>query len=372
MSDQEKEMMSEETILNGKFIFISYNHSDAEIVTKDVVLLHEKSVRVWFDVNMHASDNWKEVAEKCIKHPNCAGVLFYNSPSTFVSSACEYERKLAWERLEQGNFKYWYINLGGTTQDILNKAVVVAQGKGQDVVTNLFAYFANINKYFNDDVLRIHENNVVEELMAEAALVGAIDTIGQTLDAFKQEGRLKVERDVIELGIFIDKKHNAPLDYEHKQYERFEVSGKKYISFDNIIYTTKPLHWDVIATKDGYAILLCDRIIARCPGGEGAKDYLKHFVEVAFTQKQIAALDKPARLLSLADLPEDNQILPCNEKPFGNIHYWLEDKGLDKDWQMTCNDQQINKKGFLALNEKGLRPIIEIPNNRIDDFKKEH
>lgn len=375
MSDQTKEMMSEETILNGKFIFISYNHSDADIVTKDVVLLHEKSVRVWFDVNMHASDNWEEVAEEKIKHPNCVGVLFYNSPQSFLSKACEKERQMTWERRknENGAFKYWFVNLNGTTNQMIGEASTRAQQESIDKLIAFSGYIANINEYFKEENIYIHPNAVVENMVKEAALVGAIDNNEQTLNILKKEGRISDERNILELGIFIDNKYLVPVEHnEQKAYERFTINNQKFICFNGDVYTTKPLHWELIDTKDGHAIFLCDRIVALCQGGQEAEAFLKHFVEVAFTEKQIAAFDRPARLLSLSDLKEDKELFSCNEKPFGDIHYWLSDKGLLDDWQMTAKDNLIYKKGFLITNKKGIRPVIEIPTDKLENFKKEH
>ena len=379
MADQEKQMMSEEAILNGKFIFVSYSHSDADIVANDVILLHQKSVRVWTDVNMHATNDWIEIATQRIQDPNCVGVLFYNSPSSFLSDACELERKMTWKRIkDEPSFKYWFVNLGGATKTMIGEASTRAQNESIDKLIAFSSYLADINEYFKESAIYIHPNEVLQKMVRESAEVGAIDDKEQTIKVLKQEGRISDERNIVELGIFIDKKYLAPIDH-HEAYERFETNGQKFISFDNIVYTTKPLHWDLIATQDGHAILLCDRIIALCAGGQEAEEYLKLFVKVAFTEKQKAAFDRPARLFSLKDLDnlaskgdEEKKIPSLNEKPFGDIHYWLEDKGLLDDWQMTAKDQAIYQKGFLTTNKKGIRPIIEIPTDKLEEFKKEH
>ncbi len=381
MLDQDNQMMSEETILKGNFIFVSYNHSDKDIVAKDVALLHQKGVRLWFDVNMHASDNWKEVAEKCIKHPNCVGVLFYNSKYSFLSEPCELERQMTKQRIKENNaFKYWFVNLGGTTKEIrkeANKLAAELDAKdGGDRGDRLFEYNEVIQLFFNENMIYIHPDAVANDMVKEAALVGAVDEVGQALKVFKEDGRIKEGRQLIELGVFIEKKYLAPLDHEKKPYERFEINGQKFITFDNVIYTAKPLKWYALATRDGYTILICDSIIAKSQGGQAAKEYLAHFKETAFKENEILAMDKPARLLSLKDLEglndeEKEKIFIMEEKPFGDIHYWLDEQGLMVDYQMTCKDNMIYKKGFLILDEKGIRPIIEIPNNKIDEFKKE-
>lgn len=374
MADQEKEMMSEEAILNGKFIFVSYNHSDADIVSNDVKKLHQKSVRVWTDVNMHATNDWTEIAKERIQNPNCVGVLFYNSISSFLSDACELERNMTWKRMESDPaFKYWFVNLNGPTKKMIGEASMRAQNESIDKLIAFSGYLANINEYFKETNIYIHPDEVCLKMVREAAEVGAIDDKEQTIKLLKQEGRISDERNIVELGVFMDKKYVAPIKHD-KPYERFEANGQKFIAFNNEVYTVKPLHWDLIATKDGHAILLCDRIIALCEGGEKAQEYLKHFLEVAFTEKQKAAFDKPARLLSLKDLDYlgDKGIPSLSEKPFGDIHYWLDDQGLLDDWQMTAKDNAIYKKGFLITNKKGIRPIIEIPTDKLEEFKKEH
>ena len=379
MSDQEKEMMSEETILNGKFIFISYNHSDQDIVAHDVVLLHNQGVRVWFDVNMHASDNWVEVAKAKIQHPNCVGVLFYNSVASFLSKACEEERKMTLERLNNDvSFKYWFVNLGGATSQMVKEATM--QAIANDCLNLFLDYIPGIkDKLFQEVFVYIHPENVVKDLTKEAEIVGAIDSNNQALDILKKEGRVKDERNLVELGIFMDGQCYTPVDYESKPYERFEVNGQQYISFNGVVYNTKPLHWILLYTKDAHSVFLCDKVIALSQGGQAAKDYLSRFLSVAFTKNQIALFDRPARLLSLKDIEEysgdkeGKKIPPLNEKPLGNIqHYWLEDKGLLDDWQMTAKDTTIYHKGFLIINEKGIRPVIEISTNKLEDFKKEH
>ena len=380
MSDQNKQMMSEEAILNGKFIFISYNHSDKDIVANDVASLHQNGVRVWFDINMHASDNWVEVAKAKIQHPNCVGVLFYNSVASFLSEPCQEERKMTLEKMKNDpDFKFWFVNLGGATSKMVKEAT--AQALAKDELEKFLDYIPTIkDDLFKEVFVYIHPENVVNDMVKEAEIVGAIDTNSQALDILKKEGRVKDERNLIELGVYMDNQCFTPVDYEHEPCERFEVNGQQYISFDDVVYTTKPLHWVLLYTKDAHSVFLCDKVIVKSPGGQAAKDYLTKFLSVAFTKKQRELFDRPARLLSLKDIVElangqedEQKIPPLNEKPLGNTqHYWLEDKGLLDDWQMTAKDTIIYRKGFLITNSKGIRPVIEISTNKLEEFKKEH
>jgi hypothetical protein len=52
---------------NEPFIFVSYNHDDAEVVYRIITDLHERGYRIWHDNGISTGDNFVEALAKRIK-----------------------------------------------------------------------------------------------------------------------------------------------------------------------------------------------------------------------------------------------------------------------------------------------------------------
>ncbi|MBO4667676.1 MAG: toll/interleukin-1 receptor domain-containing protein, partial [Bacilli bacterium] len=306
---ENNKLMLEKTILDGKFIFVSYSHHDQEKVEQDVIALQKEGVRIWYDIHMNPTDDWEDIANSKIEHPNCIGVLFYNSEYSFASSACEKERIITINRKNSdNNFTYWFTNLNGSTSSILSKVGPILTSQSPDKLSLFYSqYITNLLTLFNDNLIYIHPDSVASTMLDEAKKFGAIDNEGKTLENLSETGRLTDEKVLFEFGSFIDKKINMPLEHQ-KSLERFKANDKEYISINNEVYSTRPLYWELLYTKDSKAVLLCSRVIAKSQGGEKVKEYLRSVFMTAFTKEESDVIDGEPRLLTLADIEKHKSV----------------------------------------------------------------
>lgn len=73
------------------YYFVSYSHKDYKVVLKDILRLEELGVNIWYDKEMHIGENWQEIAQLYISKFQCAGVIFYLTPNSISSPACNRE-----------------------------------------------------------------------------------------------------------------------------------------------------------------------------------------------------------------------------------------------------------------------------------------
>ena len=76
---------------NENYYFVSYSHKDYKKVYKDILLLQEKGLSLWYDRGMRPGKDWKEIAETMIDKYTCKGVIFYISENSLSSDACAEE-----------------------------------------------------------------------------------------------------------------------------------------------------------------------------------------------------------------------------------------------------------------------------------------
>lgn len=72
------------------YIFISYEHSDAETVWRDACALHQMGFNIWLDEKdlNRIKNNWKTDVAEVVKHENCRLLLFYLSSHSLCSINC--------------------------------------------------------------------------------------------------------------------------------------------------------------------------------------------------------------------------------------------------------------------------------------------
>ena len=371
MTPVERNYMPEERILGDRFIFVSYSHKEYERVSRDVADWNDKGVRIWFDRNMQPSDDWKKVANEKINHPNCVGVLFYNSDYSLASSACAEERRCTLARLGEGDFRYWFINKDEeSTDNMARRAWGIANENGE---SNFLDRISDINKLFNDNILRIREiddagRDYLQCMIDMAEQVGAIDTERTIMKGFGKRALAESSIKRILLGRFIDKKQMLPIEHE-QGVNRFVCGEQEYICYNDSVYSTKPLFWRFLYNKSDVAVLLCDEILLDAVGTE-IDDRLAQLEGVIFSEKERNNISA-VRLLTTEDIQavqEHDKDLLSEES---GRHYWINGAGLSEGWQMTCLGSHLNKKGFPSFNQKGVRPVIEIPTKNIESIARE-
>lgn len=74
-------------------LFISYSHSDKELVKRIVEILRANRHEVWFDTDLVTGKDWQDQLKKRIRW--CDSVIFMMSPDAIVSKYCNEELDLA-------------------------------------------------------------------------------------------------------------------------------------------------------------------------------------------------------------------------------------------------------------------------------------
>ena len=368
--------MTEQQILAGNFVFISYSHRDADAVKEDVKALQERGVRVWFDANMRLSESWMDQAHKVMTHPNCRGVIFYHSKYSYVSNACSIEREKAWEQHQKDEgYGFWFVNLEGKSIDTIDdEAMDYAREELNDRSLYKNASRGKLLSEFNSNYLcifRTDSASCVETIYQKIARdKGLVDDVGSVTSSLENMGVMSKDTKGMKFGVYLNEKYTAPLNREGKG-ERFQAEdGTEYIVRDEQIYTVQPLYWKLLYVENDVSVFLCDEIIDYCKGGAFASEFLESkFYPVAFSEEEKAKLSgRMPRLLTKADL-EKNQTpsaIALHHQPDSlPRHWWVDMDGLMKDWKMTyCNDVPY-PKGFVISIEKGVRPVIEIPTKNL-------
>ena len=64
------------------YFFISYSHEDYRAVYKDLIKLRANNLKIWYDRDVPAGTNWKEVVNRYMRPLLCKGVIFYVSENS--------------------------------------------------------------------------------------------------------------------------------------------------------------------------------------------------------------------------------------------------------------------------------------------------
>lgn len=141
------------------FLFISYKHDDIEVVDAIISRLYEKGVRIWYDANLHIGESWTEIAEEKIMHPNCRGIILFNSAAAFKSHPVHLERSWTMERLKKDtkgeNFGYFSVNINNDSYLYLLKRTFDSLPNDPHLVDKEFSMtqIATILGLFDDRVI---------------------------------------------------------------------------------------------------------------------------------------------------------------------------------------------------------------------------
>ena len=79
---------------NQNYVFISYSRKDKDIVYSDLREMNKLGVRFWYDDDIGAGENWREIVKEKITSEKCVGVIFYLSKNTIFSEPIETEIKM--------------------------------------------------------------------------------------------------------------------------------------------------------------------------------------------------------------------------------------------------------------------------------------
>ena len=363
--------LDENKVLKGNFIFVSYNHLNADVLEEDMNQLLGKGVRLWYDINMkkRLGEKWIDIVKEMINHPNCVGVLFYNSTDAFVSSAVQKEQKYVLERLEAGNFKCWSVNIDGKqTFKMFNEANNILGTE------EYFKFQHDVQcVLFNDDILcikRTDSESTVERIIEDIAVPNkVIDNEETFMDSILKKHNTTVNSDEIAIGRYIDREYIGPEYAPDSLDQRFGLA-QNLIQLNKKRFFTKELYWKLLYVKDNTtAVLLCTEILYN-DSFENGRDFLERtFPDICFSNKEKEEGKITARYLTLCDVEhcksihrEDSLKTTASESK----HWWIDENGLTSNWKQTFIGDYCYSKGFVILSQKGIRPVIEIPVSIID------
>ena len=81
---------------NKPYVFVSYAHTDGELVFREINILHEAGYRIWYDEGIEPGNDWPEhIANAVI---GCSLFLMFTSPRSAASENCRNEVNLALNR----------------------------------------------------------------------------------------------------------------------------------------------------------------------------------------------------------------------------------------------------------------------------------
>lgn len=357
-------ILNEEQILSNKFVFVSYSHEDSEILKEDMEALMSRGVRVWYDEHMRLGDRWTDVAERVIQHENCVGVLFYNSPNSFISAAVQREQKMAKERLLKGGFRIWSVNIDSmSTENIIREATLLT--------SNFTEYMSAMTlqvELFNSEylcIMRLDSANAVERIYSEIAEpYNIVDNENNFMKSVKKSGYLTTTKNEITIGRYISSPYYGPEQPNDTENQRFG-SLIPLIQLDGKRYNTRDLTWQLMYVKDGRAIMLCTYIVGQMTFEEGKKFLAQEFSRLAFTDSDNVHGKIVARYMTDYDVSQANEannsaVLKLDATN-GVKHWWINEDGMTEYWKKTYSDDCEYKKGFNMFFKKGVRPVIELP-----------
>ena len=160
------------------YYFVSYSHKDYKKVMKDILLLEEQGINIWYDSAMHIGENWEDVAEMYISKFQCKGVIFYLSENSILSSACNKEVAYVLENDKQ--FFSINIPLEGSDNAVSGlQALLTLKERGHNVSDELIK---NFEKAFSDKTLYLtygdsieRKKEQIEKLVGEDMMVFSYD-----------------------------------------------------------------------------------------------------------------------------------------------------------------------------------------------------
>ena len=105
MQELNKEVLPK--VHKENYYFVSYSHKDYKKVMKDILLLEDEGINIWYDSDMHIGENWEDIAEMYISKFQCKGIIFYLSENSILSKACNKEI----EYVLENNKQFFSINI---------------------------------------------------------------------------------------------------------------------------------------------------------------------------------------------------------------------------------------------------------------------
>lgn len=326
--------------------------------------LMARGVRVWYDEHMRLGEKWSDIAKKRINDENCVGVLFYNSPNSFISDAVHEEQIMANERAKNGEFHIWSVHLDEKPTAQICIEAISMHPNVQEYFTKAMPFQQSLFDSRVLCIMRADSQSTVDRIYNEIAEpYHIVDNENNLMDDARKSNRSIGEASEITLGRYISTEYFGPEQPNGSDDQRFGAQ-KTLILLNRKPYNTKELRWRLLYVKDNRAVLLCNRIIDRMEYAAGLAFLSSTFPTVAFADVE-GAEEIKARYLTDTDArlakERHNESALALAKRGDQLHWWINEDGLTAHWKKTYSDNFLYEKGFPIFTKKGIRPIIEVP-----------
>ena len=168
-------------------------------------------------------------------------------------------------------------------------------------------------------------------------------------------------------AFFISNEYFGPEQASNGDDQRFGVQ-KNLIQLNGKRYFSKEIEWRLMYVNDGYATLICTRILDEMDF-ESGREFLKNvFCKIAFADSKYADQIR-ARYATHEDVCKATNVQRESSLKLstgaGLRHWWIDEDGITDYWKQTYSDDFSYQKGFSIFIKKGIRPVIEIPVNAL-------
>ena len=323
---------TEEELKGRKHLFVSYSHADGAIVQNAIDYLINEGVQIWYDIDLHNGENWIERARGVLTNENCIGVIFFNSKDSFISNAVDTEREIVlakqaeWAK-EGKSFVVYSVHVGSSSTMQLVKRALDSLPDDEKIIENTLGTpkLARIVQLFPQEMLYAGSEDYLSKLYS--------DINKGTKDA-------------------IDKNYVA-LDSVQ---EYIAEKGNSNITLKLGCWQGTPLVWHLFRCEDDDWFFLLDSILCKRVGGKPLIEWLNNeFMVTAFTQDERAVMEKPLRLLTLAEAQQTEfEYLAKDDQ------WWLADTNGMLQLTVRVNGTIYMNGHHNANNEKGVRPVLAL------------
>lgn len=380
------EYYTEETVVKSKFLFVSYRHDDKEIVHSSIEWLINEGVRLWYDADLHNGDNWIRTAERMINHPNCIGVIFFNSLSSYTSNPVSSERSFCLEKhklwKEQGkDFHIFVANIGKPSTMRLVKQVFDSLPDDDSAISAAITTdrLKVILELFEDT--RIY--SYVDPSDTKAFLPGLLTDISNKASEAVNKGSILIEQMkndsdakvigkalCVSFGICKDAPVSELPEFMLKNDGLTDYHGRKYIIESGQAYSTKSIEWIFLYNEKDTVTLISQCCVDTRKGGAELNAWLNGaFLNTAFTQTERTLIPGSVALLGISDIDKaENKAFLANltDRTEAQKYWWLAEMSgaLQK---AVREDGTIYNTGHNSRIKKcGVRPVIKL---RMEDLK---
>ena len=373
--------LSEEEIIDGKFIFVSYKHEDKAVVAPTADGLISMGVRLWYDADLAYGDNWQERVKRLICHPNCQGVLYFCSCASFMSPNVAVEREWGYGEFKKRSaagepYFYLPINIGKPSAIQLLKSCFAGLEDDGKILSRKFPLesIRLIAEMFTDKLMYCSADLPREELVVgifnkiKTAAPETVDKGKVLLSQIKNGQGAAGDYSKITFGIRPGEAMAFAIE-KGQNNTNLEKDGVRYIVQDGVPYKALPVVWLCLHANDREVTLLAEDAVAVRNGGGALRQWLNEvFRKTAFSGEEEACLSQDVRLLTNDDILKAKNTDFLRDLSAGGMDtkWWIGETGnMDAMQQVIRSDGSIYKAGYnVRKMTAAVRPVIQIPTEK--------